>query len=760
MAMVIKNNIAAQLVLGELNKNSDKLRKSLEKVSSGQKINSAKDDASNYVISEKMREQVRSLSQDNQNVQNGSSLFKIADGGINSIVEELRNLKELAVNAANDTNTDIDRQTIQKEFRQKYANINDIATTTNYNGKTLLDGTYTKPIKKIISNAELSNAIQGAGSALPPNYTSIFQNVSEPTGTPTTISGTNFTISSDGVYEIAAGFTGTINVNATNVKITQANPSNILNDVQIVGPIGGNANLWIENLNITQSANVSTISFFGNNNVLTVCGNNTFTETYYTGGGYSETYIDVGQGTNVQGHGNHSLTLSTGQNSSGNLISGGTGIGSSTTGFFYQADMGLVNLNLNFEGHHSILLGAGAGYGKIGNIAIENSTITSTYHSGALIPSNNVNNQSGDIKIISSTFKYTGTSTTFIGVIADIGAGHIGNIEIQNSDLAIGHIGSGIGTASSCGDIYISNSKITGRTAPIIGTGSSNSISRSTTGDITVVNGTSVIDLITNFQSTGAVIGSAEYGIVGDIYISQSSLDLVNSPNCWQDSNTQTYLGIGAGKIGTAGTTTLIDDDEWYKNLVSQNSTNTMIISGNALKIHHGTKANQATNFFINDMHTKSLGTEKLFSDNESLSDWERIVNEQDQERYDALSYDENLQSAWVETLKASQNKSLDDISVTTKQNANIAIRVLDGAIEYALNEATQIGAYLQRLEYTDANITTMGENTQAAESTIRDADMAKEMTDYTKNNVLLQASQSMLAQANQNSSAVLSLLQ
>ena len=70
------------------------------------------------------------------------------------------------------------------------------------------------------------------------------------------------------------------------------------------------------------------------------------------------------------------------------------------------------------------------------------------------------------------------------------------------------------------------------------------------------------------------------------------------------------------------------------------------------------------------------------------------------------------------------------------------------------------MGAYLQRLEYTDANVTTMGENVQNSESTIRDADMAKEMTDYTKFNILTQASQSMLAQANQSSGAVLSLLQ
>ena len=142
MSMAVKNNLAAQMILGQLNKNTSKLEKELSKVSSGQKINSAQDDASGYAISEKMREQIRTLAQDNQNVQNGSSMLKVAAGGVDNIVEELRNLKELAINSANDTNTDSDRATIQKEFTQKMANINDIATTTNYNGKTLLDGTY------------------------------------------------------------------------------------------------------------------------------------------------------------------------------------------------------------------------------------------------------------------------------------------------------------------------------------------------------------------------------------------------------------------------------------------------------------------------------------------------------------------------------------------------------------------------------------------------------------------------------------------
>ena len=99
-------------------------------------------------------------------------------------------------------------------------------------------------------------------------------------------------------------------------------------------------------------------------------------------------------------------------------------------------------------------------------------------------------------------------------------------------------------------------------------------------------------------------------------------------------------------------------------------------------------------------------------------------------------------------------------LNISTQTKANAAINVLDNAIQKALDQQTTIGSVESRLEYTSSNLTTASENVQASESTIRDADMAKEMTNYTKNNVLLQAAQSMLAQANQSSSKVLSLLQ
>ncbi|MBR0260717.1 MAG: flagellin [Selenomonadaceae bacterium] len=139
MAMVVKNNMSAVRTLNTLNSNTNALQKSLQKVSSGMKINSAQDDASGYAISERMRVRIRSLDQANQNSQNDSALMKTAEGAVGNTVEILRALKEKAINAANDSNTDEDRQTIQKEINQFIDQIDDNALV-QFNGKYLVDG--------------------------------------------------------------------------------------------------------------------------------------------------------------------------------------------------------------------------------------------------------------------------------------------------------------------------------------------------------------------------------------------------------------------------------------------------------------------------------------------------------------------------------------------------------------------------------------------------------------------------------------------
>ena len=207
MAMTILNNTSAMMTLGELNKNVSRVGKDLKKLSSGMKINSASDDASAYAISERMQVMMRSLDQDEQNVKNGRFLLNVAAGGIDNIVQELRSLKELALNSANDHNTDADRATIQKEFDQRMANIDDIAVETNYNGKILLDGRYGRKRANVDSGGSAEDV---AGTTK-----------TEPSGPVTLISSGNYTIADDGVYMLDNGYTGTIQIspNAKNVKI-------------------------------------------------------------------------------------------------------------------------------------------------------------------------------------------------------------------------------------------------------------------------------------------------------------------------------------------------------------------------------------------------------------------------------------------------------------------------------------------------------------------------------------------------------------
>ena len=137
--MVIKNNMNAKNSLNSLNKNSKALAKSLTKVSSGMKINSASDDASGFSISEKMRVQIRSLDQAVNNSQNASSLLKVADGALTDTVDILRTMKEKATNAANDSNTNADRAIIQKEIDQLIDQIND-NSDIRFNNKVIFDG--------------------------------------------------------------------------------------------------------------------------------------------------------------------------------------------------------------------------------------------------------------------------------------------------------------------------------------------------------------------------------------------------------------------------------------------------------------------------------------------------------------------------------------------------------------------------------------------------------------------------------------------
>ena len=458
MAMVVKNNMSALSTLNTLNKNTNALSKSLQKVSSGMKINSAADDASGYAISERMRVQIRSLDQANSNAQNGGSMMKVAEGAVSSTVEILKTLKEKAVNAANDTNTDADRATIQKELDQSVDQINDNANVT-FNGQYLVDGS---------KNSKTAGA------------------------TKTTL--TNTSLSAD--TKVGSAF----------VKLAARNG---------------------DGLNI-HKGDTLTISF--------VMDGKTYTNT-----------VDI----------TNDLTLD-------------------------EAINGYAKTDVNNTGAQAVLSFTG------------------------------------------QTKDSTGAATTTTGDTNVIGLDKFGN-EVKTSDGA-----------------------------------------------------------------SALTLTASTAGIKGQI------------------AGFTMYITDNTGKVNKSANAVL---DAFTESIRAENDSK----KDNSIIMQVGTKAGQSIKVGLTDMKAAALG------------------------------------------LQGEDGKTL---SVGNKKDANAAINVLDSAIQKALDQQTTIGAVESRLEYTQSNLTTASENVTAAESTIRDADMAKEMTDYTKNNVLMQAAQSMLAQANQSSSNALSLLQ
>ena len=138
--MRINNNLMAMNAHRQLGINSGSQSKSLEKLSSGFRINRAGDDAAGLAISEKMRGQIRGLNQASRNAQDGVSLIQTAEGALNETHAILQRMRELAVQASNDTNVSADRTAIQEEVTALGKEIDRISTTTEFNTQKLLTG--------------------------------------------------------------------------------------------------------------------------------------------------------------------------------------------------------------------------------------------------------------------------------------------------------------------------------------------------------------------------------------------------------------------------------------------------------------------------------------------------------------------------------------------------------------------------------------------------------------------------------------------
>ena len=213
MGMRINTNTEALNTLRQLNTSSKMYATSMQRLSSGKRINSAADDAAGYAISQKLLGQSKGLDQASSNAQDGISMLQTANGGLQTIQDMLQRLRQLAVQSANDTNTSSDRANLQSEADQISQEITQIASTTQFNTKNLLDGTIGKTAAVAaltgIANAPANTSIPAAqtGSLLADTYTlSVTAGTAATAGTASTLAAV---AGSKGAADAAAAITST-----------------------------------------------------------------------------------------------------------------------------------------------------------------------------------------------------------------------------------------------------------------------------------------------------------------------------------------------------------------------------------------------------------------------------------------------------------------------------------------------------------------------------------------------------------------------
>jgi flagellin len=202
---VINTNVMSLNAQRNLTTSNSSLATSLQRLSSGLRINSAKDDAAGLAISERFSSQIRGLGQAQRNANDGISLAQTAEGALGQVTNNLQRIRELAVQSANATNSSTDRAALQAEVDQLLSEIDRVANQTEFNGVKLLDGSFTSAVFQVGANAGETISV----SSLVDSNTAALSSVTSATGS----SG-----ATSGISALTAPAAGTLVINGTDVS--------------------------------------------------------------------------------------------------------------------------------------------------------------------------------------------------------------------------------------------------------------------------------------------------------------------------------------------------------------------------------------------------------------------------------------------------------------------------------------------------------------------------------------------------------------
>ena len=600
--MIINHNISALNTYRQLSMNTTAGSKSLEKLSSGFRINRAGDDAAGLAISEKMRGQIRGLDQAARNAQDGISLIQTAEGALNETHSILQRMRELAVQSANDTNTQEDRAEIQKEINQLTSEINRIGNTTEFNTMKLLNGdraiSYTTAASSVVESTSITDGIGG-----------------------------EVTVTS------ALGVT----VGGTTAEEKVAWQKAIAGGIVIGEDASADEKIDWENINLGAAATVT---------------------LERTADGDLKIALAATDGDGVY---SHEVTFAL------------DAMEAAASDGIYSAQFHGVSFDLDL----AEFANAGATTTKLDlTTAVDNSgnDVKGTYGL-----KHDFTDPAQAAKF--NSFSIDGTNAALAGISSL-------EISFDGADVVV--------TGYAADGTKLLNSTIT---------------------------------LAAALATAGDTFAYDENGIAFEFEL----------------------IADAAGVNITEFTTNKIDISSLVAQVTPSSTTvpgATTVAADNSLRMQIGANNGQAMAIDITDMRSLALG---ISSDTAGET---KTVQ-------DSMGNDTTAKyTAIANVTKGTDNTAIEyALDVSTSDNAAAAIKVLDDATATVSSERAKLGAIQNRLEHTINNLGTSAENLTAAESRIRDVDMAKEMMEFAKNTILQQAAQAMLAQANQQPQGVLQLL-
>ncbi len=746
MPQIINTNIASLNAQRNLDRSQSANQTALQRLSSGLRINSAKDDAAGLAISTRFTSQIKGLNVAVRNAGDGIALAQTAEGALGSINENLQRIRELAVQSANATNSDVDRDALQSEVEQLLAEVSRTADETDFNGRKLLDGSFTASFQ-IGANAgqtvdvsiseltadKLGSSKQSGVSSYGTDYglSNGDLSVNGVSISPSVATDDNKSTVAAGASSIAIA--AAINRNSEETGVKAFVNANEVNGTTMTSGAGAtSASVEINgvsfSLQATNNTNDVEKAQTRKSTIEAINAKSDQTGVVASDGGNENGVILTAQdGRNIviEGTGGN-VTTAFGLAAATTTAGAASGSLSGTNAGVYESGVTLVadgdTKDINITG------GSGTGTGDLARTGFSEGSFkksTATFNSE------------------SKTVSGNGTSTTAASSLA-----------IEEGDLVIS--GVTISASSSvddkASDGTANSSNVAGSAIAIAA-----AINRSSenTGVTATANETVLVGVTGAAPTTAATAGTT----LG-ISINNVDIGAITSQGDLEKDRAATISAINAksGQTGVVaedngeGITLRAEDGRNIS--VGIGSTTAGVAAGGAFGLDSsvngigdaGTVGTLAQ--FATTAETK-YGTVKLES--------AKTIDIEGGSKGTAGLTDSGFKRG--EYGGGEDGQFLKDLDISTVEGAQKALTAIDNAIGDVASNRAELGAVQNRLESTVKNLQVTSENLNAANSRIKDADFAAETAELQRTNVLQQAGISVLAQANTSGQRVLSLL-